>query len=141
MPGGVEFTTGRAAYDEHGVLAEGSTRYRHHFPFTVHFEVNEPGPAGQRITLHTAFYSPTEANVTTVWRMLHRNYEPGADEASVLEGYRRVLEEDRQILELVKPEQIPLDLRAELHLRVPDAASLAFRRWLETVDMLDLEAP
>jgi phenylpropionate dioxygenase-like ring-hydroxylating dioxygenase large terminal subunit len=141
VPGGVEFTTGRAAYDEKGVPAEGSTRYRHHFPFTVHFEVNERGPAGDKITLHSAFYSPTESNVTTVWRILHRNYEPGADEPAVLEGYAQVLEQDRQILELVKPEEIPLNLRAELHLRIPDAASLAFRRWLETVNMLDLEAP
>ena len=41
-----------------------------------------------------------------------------------------VAEQDRRIVEAQRPEELPLDLREELHLRGPDTAALAYRRGL-----------
>jgi hypothetical protein len=41
-----------------------------------------------------------------------------------------VMEQDRHIVENQKPEELPLDLSEELHLRGSDAGTLAYRRFL-----------
>jgi phenylpropionate dioxygenase-like ring-hydroxylating dioxygenase large terminal subunit len=138
---GIEFRTGRAVLREDGTFAPGSSRYEHEFPFTIHFLVDEPTAEDRRITVHTSFFTPVSSTETIVWRLIHRNYDPGESERAELELFTKVLEEDREMLECVHPEQIPTDLREELHLRVPDAASLAYRRWLGGVDLGELAAP
>jgi len=40
------------------------------------------------------------------------------------------MEQDRVIVESQRPEEIPTDLRDELHLKVPDASGIAYRRVL-----------
>jgi phenylpropionate dioxygenase-like ring-hydroxylating dioxygenase large terminal subunit len=70
--------------------------------------------------------------------VIYRNYQPALDREDEIERILGVLDQDREALESVRPEQIPVSLREELHLKVPDAASIAFRRWIESVDMLDL---
>ena len=49
-------------------------------------------------------------------------------------NYLYVLEQDRRVVESIRPEEIPTSLKEELHIRVPDPASIAYRRWLGTVD-------
>jgi phenylpropionate dioxygenase-like ring-hydroxylating dioxygenase large terminal subunit len=45
------------------------------------------------------------------------------------EGYV-IFEQDRPVVEAQRPEELPLDLREELHLRGPDACTLEYRRYL-----------
>ncbi len=40
------------------------------------------------------------------------------------------MEQDREIVETQRPEELPLDLSEELHLRGPDAGTLAYRQML-----------
>jgi hypothetical protein len=40
------------------------------------------------------------------------------------------MEQDRAVVESQRPEQLPVDLREELHIKVPDAASILYRRLL-----------
>ena len=42
----------------------------------------------------------------------------------------QVLAQDRAIVESQRPEELPLDLTAELHLRGTDAGALSYRRML-----------
>jgi phenylpropionate dioxygenase-like ring-hydroxylating dioxygenase large terminal subunit len=44
-----------------------------------------------------------------------------------------VFEQDRRIIESQRPELIPTDLRDELHLKVPDASGIAYRRLLSAI--------
>jgi phenylpropionate dioxygenase-like ring-hydroxylating dioxygenase large terminal subunit len=105
------------------------------YPFTMHIRFAE----GERVTLVTVIASPTDATHTRVFRVVHRNHE--VDRAKFVDEYLHVLEQDRVVVESVRPEEIPADLREELHIKVPDLASIAYRRWLGTVDTMGLAAP
>ncbi len=107
--------------------------YYQAYPFTMHLRFVEDG---ERITLVTVAASPTEAKRTRVFRIVHRNHE--VDRSQFVREYLHVLEQDRVVVESIRPEEIPADLREELHIRVPDLASIAYRRWLSTVDTMGL---
>jgi hypothetical protein len=40
------------------------------------------------------------------------------------------MDQDRAVVESQRPQEIPLDLREELHLKVPDENAVAYRRLL-----------
>ena len=61
---------------------------------------------------------------------LARNYAVDADAAPFLEFERLVQEQDRPVVETQRPEMLPYDLSAELHIRGVDKVSLDYRRWL-----------
>ncbi len=42
-----------------------------------------------------------------------------------------IAEQDREIVENQRPEEIPLDLAEELHLKVPDALAMAYRKFMQ----------
>ena len=44
---------------------------------------------------------------------------------------RRIFEQDKRIVESQRPEELPLDLAEELHLRGPDTPALEYRRRLK----------
>jgi phenylpropionate dioxygenase-like ring-hydroxylating dioxygenase large terminal subunit len=102
------------------------------FPFTMHLRFAD----GDRITLVSVIASPTDATHTRVYRVAHRNHETDRDR--FVREYLHILEQDRIVVESVRPEEIPADLREELHIKVPDLASIAYRRWLGTVDTMGL---
>jgi phenylpropionate dioxygenase-like ring-hydroxylating dioxygenase large terminal subunit len=58
------------------------------------------------------------------------NYGPELTEADIRRRQDAVFAQDRAIVETQHPERIPLDLRAELHLR-SDKMGLEYRRWLK----------
>ena len=140
VPDGLWFQTKRYRYSAHGEPeAEGFARYHHTFPFTHHLELVEPGPDGSpRVTMLSAFHQPTEAKRTLMWWFLHRNFPAPPDEESQIAMFLKVLDQDRLIAEAVRPEAIPTSVRDELHLKVADAPSILYRRWLGTVDMMGL---
>ncbi|MBS1881355.1 MAG: aromatic ring-hydroxylating dioxygenase subunit alpha [Actinobacteria bacterium] len=104
--------------------------YRYVKPFTVH--VKKITPDGG-ITFVTLMASPRGEKETELFLTFVRNY--ALDEADALFDHfsNRVLEQDRRIVESQRPEEIPVSLREELHLKVPDASGIAFRRELATI--------
>jgi phenylpropionate dioxygenase-like ring-hydroxylating dioxygenase large terminal subunit len=63
---------------------------------------------------------------STAWMWMAMNYEP---ESEMIAFQDRIFAQDRPILESQRPELLPLDLQAELHLR-SDRTAIAYRRWL-----------
>lgn len=51
------------------------------------------------------------------------------------------MEQDRVIVETQRPEQIPIDIKEELHLRFPDAAAIVYRRMLRELDKAEAFIP
>jgi phenylpropionate dioxygenase-like ring-hydroxylating dioxygenase large terminal subunit len=140
----VSFRTGRFRYAAPGQpKATGWAEYTHDFPFTEHLRITEPAPDGDSdvITVLSAFHCPISADRTRVWRIAHKSRPFTADDDAQIPMFMKVLEQDRVIVEQVRPEMIPASLRDELHLKVPDAQSIVFRRWLASVDMLGLRGP
>jgi hypothetical protein len=66
---------------------------------------------------------------TRVFRFAGRNsdYPPVED---AIRGSHLIYEQDRRFVEAQRPEELPLDLREELHLRGPDLAALEYRKGL-----------
>jgi len=105
--------------------------YEVQFPFfprlTIFF------PAGRVLCLLNCA-SPVSARRTRLFVPIVRNFDQGADLAPVHEFNRRVFEEDRVIVESQHPEDLPLDLGAEAHIRA-DRASIAYRQGLKRMGL------
>ena len=62
--------------------------------------------------------------------MLCRNYAMDEDDKDFLAFEKLVLDQDRHVVESQRPEMLPFDLSAELHIRGVDKVSVEYRRWL-----------
>jgi phenylpropionate dioxygenase-like ring-hydroxylating dioxygenase large terminal subunit len=65
---------------------------------------------------------------------LARNHRQDEDDSTWKDFSDTIMEQDRVIVESQRPEEIPTDLREELHLKVPDASGIAYRRLLGRID-------
>ena len=74
--------------------------------------------------------SPTGPKVTRSFWLLARNYAMEESDEEFLSFERLVQEQDRPIVESQRPEMLPFDLSAELHIRGVDKVSVEYRRWL-----------
>lgn len=113
-----------------------SYEYYHWYPFCMHIRILEDE---DRVTVVTVAASPTESRKTNVFRIVHRNYV--SEDPDFVANYLYVLEQDRRVVESIRPEEIPTSLKEELHIRVPDLASIAYRRWLDKVDLQGVLEP
>jgi phenylpropionate dioxygenase-like ring-hydroxylating dioxygenase large terminal subunit len=95
--------------------------YRVHRPLTASFIKHGEHSFGMLLAV-----TPHDAVDSTAWMWMAMNYEP---ESPMVEFQDRIFAQDRPILESQRPELLPLDLQAELHLR-SDRTAIAYRRWL-----------
>ncbi len=116
--------------------------YTLHFPFVLHDrklvisqgggitwsegEESRPGNA----TILSFIASPVNDSTTRIYAFIARNHALDEDDSVYSQGFDTIMEQDRVIVESQRPEQIPADLKKELHLRFPDAAAVAYRRML-----------
>lgn len=61
--------------------------------------------------------------------LLTRNYELDQPDEPYREFQDTIFYQDLDVVESQKPELLPLDLQAEMHLK-SDALTIAYRRWL-----------
>lgn len=59
-----------------------------------------------------------------------RNFVGHLSDEDLQKRHRLTFEQDRGIVESQRPEELPLDLSEELHLRGPDAPAIEYRRRL-----------
>lgn len=76
------------------------------------------------------FVLPNSEQGSTAFMLMERNYALDDDEKVFIEFQDILLEQDRLIVENQKPELLPLDLQAELHLKC-DRLSIAYRKMLQ----------
>ena len=135
------------SYDDGARLRE----YTLHFPFVLHDRKtvteearargveggtwsesadSKPGDA----TILTFIASPVDAKKTRLFTFIARNHSLDKTDEEIAAGFDEIMEQDRRVVEGQRPEEIPVDIREELHLRVPDAASLAYRKLLSGVE-------
>ena len=95
--------------------------YRVHRPLTASFVKHGEHSFGMLLSV-----TPHDAVDSTAWMWMAMNYEPSSP---MVEFQDRIFAQDRPILESQRPELLPLDLQAELHLR-SDRTAIAYRRWL-----------
>lgn len=95
--------------------------YRVHRPLAASFIKHGEHSFGMLLAV-----TPHEAIESTAWMWMAMDYEPTYE---MVEFQDRIFAQDRPILESQRPELLPLDLQAELHLR-SDRTAIAYRRWL-----------
>jgi methylxanthine N1-demethylase len=104
------------------------SRYTITMPFSVLLE--QPLADGNRFVLFVTS-SPLSAKETRSFTWNARNYdlEPARDSEFVT-FQQTILEQDRVVVESQRPEELPIDLSAELHIKSVDRVSIDYRRWL-----------
>jgi vanillate O-demethylase monooxygenase subunit len=97
-------------------------------PLTVCFN-RTSRPGGKSYVLMMSA-SPAGPKLTRSFWLLCRNYAMDEDDEEFLAFENVVLNQDRRVVESQRPEMLPFDLSAELHIRGVDKVSVEYRRWL-----------
>ena len=88
-------------------------------------------------TILTFIAAPTDTARTHLYVFVARNHSLDVADREFTKGFDIVMEQDQRIVESQRPEEIPTDLRDELHLRVPDASGVAYRRLLGRIKKIE----
>ena len=129
------------AYDDTNIRRE----YTLYTPFTIHDrKIQSPGSQGggmwsdavsapdgrPAVTILTLIAAPVDEAHTRIYSFIGRNHSLDVSDEEWAGSGNLILDQDRRIVESQRPEQIPTDLKDELHLKVPDASGIAYRRLL-----------
>jgi len=128
LPDGVEARSVRLYQPDPygtGVGAVVAYTYRVPRPLTAYLAKESDGPRFSLLLMVT----PHEAVQSTAWMIMAMNYGHETPEAELVAWQDTIFAQDQPILESQRPELLPLDLQAELHLR-SDRTALAYRTWL-----------
>ena len=107
--------------------------YRVLRPLTAYIGLSVPGGGPERYTMYFAVTPVDEHNsVGWMWNSMNYNHDMSDEE---FEAYiDEIVLQDIPIVESQRPELLPLDLQAELHLRA-DKTAVAYRRWLRELGL------
>lgn len=107
-------------------------RFFFHAPFTTHIKREASETEWSNVSL---FITPVSETTCRVFIFFMRNFDLNASEDQT---YREFIDgliaEDMAIMPHVRPAAMPTDLGEELHIRVPDAAGVEFRRILGRIE-------
>ncbi len=118
---------GPSALSSYSAFTEGRRQYRVVLPFTA--QAIRPMAQGRR-QLVTIIASPISAKRMRYYTFSSRNFALDQPDDAFRELIQTIFAQDRTIVESQRPEELPLDLSEELHLRGPDAGTLKYRRML-----------
>lgn len=105
--------------------------YRLFMPFTVWLKQRLPG--GQYYQL---FFSaaPTSPKTSRSFTIMSRNYDREPDlDAKFISFNDVVIGQDRPLVQSQRPEELPVDLSAEVQIRGADKVAVEYRRWLREI--------
>lgn len=102
-------------------------RFETHLPFTASLTIHFPGQ--DRLVIFNCA-SPMSARKTRLFVPIARNFNLAQPVEEVHAFNLRVFEEDRAMVEMQKPERLPLDMALEAHIPA-DRSSIAYRRGLK----------
>jgi phenylpropionate dioxygenase-like ring-hydroxylating dioxygenase large terminal subunit len=108
-----------------GKEAEVEYTYKALRPLTAYLRKETPTQT-LSIMLNVA---PHEAVGCTAWMVMAMNYMHDAPEAELIKFQDTIFLQDAPILTSQRPELLPVDLQAELHLK-SDRTAIAYRQWL-----------
>lgn len=105
--------------------------YRVTLPYALHMHVRRrSGPGQEKINALFFVSQPIGDRDTIFWFGHGRNFDIEEGDAKLIGQDNHVIEQDRRMVEAQRPEELPLDLSAELHLKGTDAAAVEYRRSL-----------
>jgi methylxanthine N1-demethylase len=108
-------------------VVEVENTYRMTMPLTIYLDRRFPGD-NRYILVMVA--SPLGPKTTRSFWFIARNYALDQDDMEFVRFEDEILAQDQPVVESQRPEELPVDLSAELHVRGADKVSLEYRRWL-----------
>jgi vanillate O-demethylase monooxygenase subunit len=96
-------------------------------PFTLYHE--NIYPEGDRV-IDLLFVCPVSDRESVRYMVVARNFALDQSPDKLIKFTLGVWEEDRLIIESQRPEELPVDWNAELHVRGPDGPSMIYRKKL-----------
>ncbi|MGE0210793.1 MAG: Rieske 2Fe-2S domain-containing protein [Parvibaculaceae bacterium] len=127
--------------------------YELDFPFIVHDRksVIATGKGGTwsegansqlgDVTLLSFLSTPVTAKTTKIYVYTARNHSLDVPDERFTSGFDTIMEQDRVVVETQRPEEIPTDIKEELHIRFPDAAAISYRKMLRELHGADAFHP
>ncbi len=104
--------------------------YRVQHPLTASFRKTQGSQCFSMLDTVT----PVGHDESLAWVVLALNYADDSSDEELRAFQDKVSAQDKAIVESQRPELLPLDLQAELHLR-SDRTAIAYRRWLKELGM------
>ncbi len=129
IPGGVfaDFTSQVGNVTDPNAAAQTWRRvYRIDLPFTAHLVIHFPH--GGRMAILNAS-CPVSARKTQVFPLIARDFDQDQPMADLIAFQQRIYAEDQAVVERQNPEDLPIDLTEEVHVRA-DLTSVTYRRQL-----------
>jgi phenylpropionate dioxygenase-like ring-hydroxylating dioxygenase large terminal subunit len=120
-------STSKPALGAEEAPVQSRTEYRLFMPFTIW--LHQMYDDGREFSLYMAA-SPTSRKRVRSFTFNARNYDLEGDDASYVEFQQLIVSQDVPVAESQRPEELPMDLSAELHIRGVDKISLEYRKWL-----------
>ncbi len=104
------------------------SHYTVSMPFTV--RLDQPLEDGRHFVLFVASCPLSERETRNfTWNARNYDLDPARDQGFI-EFQQVILEQDRVVVESQRPEELPIDLSEELHIKGVDRVSIDYRRWL-----------
>jgi phenylpropionate dioxygenase-like ring-hydroxylating dioxygenase large terminal subunit len=110
---------------------ERRSRYELHLPYTL---VLRLGWGGERGMVYFFASQPVREDVSCGYLMIGRNYNFDQPASVLREFEDTIFNQDRRVVESQRPERVPFDLAAELHLKF-DAVAVAYRKAMRQVGL------
>jgi phenylpropionate dioxygenase-like ring-hydroxylating dioxygenase large terminal subunit len=119
---------GDAVVGQAGRIQREPSHYTVSMPFSV--RLDQPLEGDRHFVLFVAS-CPLSAKETRNFTWNARNYDldPARDQSHI-DFQQLILEQDRVVVESQRPEELPIDLSEELHIKGVDRVSIDYRRWL-----------
>ena len=103
---------------------ERRSQYELHLPYTIALRL---GWGGERGMVYFFASRPISADRCAGYVVIGRNYNLDQDEAVLRDFEDTIFGQDQVVVESQRPERVPFDLAAELHLKF-DAVAVAYRK-------------
>ena len=107
--------------------------YRVLRPLTAYIELTPADSSSERYVM---LFSVTPVNesesIGWMWNSMDYNHEMSDED--FLAYIDEIVLQDIPIIESQRPELLPIDLQADVHVK-PDATSIAYRRWLKELGL------
>ncbi len=104
-------------------------------PFTLYHE--NLSPDGTEV-LDLFLTSPVDEHEAVRFMVVWRNYAQNEPDQKFIDFTLTVWEQDRVLVENQRPDQVPVDLTEELHVRGPDGPSIIYRRMMSDIGIKEL---
>jgi phenylpropionate dioxygenase-like ring-hydroxylating dioxygenase large terminal subunit len=110
--------------NEQAGLPERRSRYELHLPYTIALRL---GWGGENGMVYFFASQPVAADRCVGYVVIGRNYNFDQSDAVIREFEDTIFGQDQVVVESQRPERVPFDLAAELHLKF-DAVAVAYRK-------------